>query len=166
MADRMSKAKVQPFATQNDLLRMDGPPKLFWITLKFTPITMAPCSSSAKRPLKLSWNHSTLFQRTREHCRISKSAQLLEISATDRPHVSERHIVRDASFSSFSFDATERDDCVASSDKFFGGEPNIKGPIEAGEKALEHILKTLEMTASNRHAFWQIVYDVWCLYPA
>jgi hypothetical protein len=52
---------------------------------------------------------------------------------------------------------------LARGDELFGDEANVKGSIEGGEKALEHILEALEMAVSDGHPFRQIVYDVWCL---
>jgi hypothetical protein len=78
----------------------------------------------------------------------------------------EGHIDRDARFSSFSLDATERDDFLACGNELFGDEANVKSSIEASEKALEYILKAVEMATSDGHTFRQIVYDMRRLYPS
>ena len=72
----------------------------------------------------------------------------------------EWHIDRHRSLSGPSCDATDRDDLLPGGDEFLGDEANIEDSIEAREKALEHVLETLEMTGSNRHAFRQILYDM------
>jgi hypothetical protein len=74
--------------------------------------------------------------------------------------VGEGHIDGHASFSSFSFDTTQRDDFVARGNELVGNEVNVEGFIEAGEKALEHVLEALEMAAADGHPLWYIVYDV------
>ena len=72
----------------------------------------------------------------------------------------EGHIDGHGCFSSFSFDTTERDDFLARGNELFGDEVNVKSSIEAGEKAIEHVLKALEMAAAHGHPFRHIVDDV------
>jgi hypothetical protein len=73
----------------------------------------------------------------------------LEISLTDCPDVSERHIDWYATSPSRSFDTADRDDMLARRDELFGDEANVKSPIEAGEKSLKHVLEALEMAAAD-----------------
>src|SRR4030095_3865831 len=72
----------------------------------------------------------------------------------------EGHIDGHGCFSSFSLDTTERDDFVARGNELFGDEVNVKSFIEAGEKAIEHVLKALEVAAAHGHSFRHIVYNV------
>jgi hypothetical protein len=74
--------------------------------------------------------------------------------------VGEGHIDGHGCFAGLSLDATERDDFVARGNELFGDEVNVKSSIEAGEKALEHVLEALEMAASDGHPLRHIVYDV------
>jgi hypothetical protein len=109
---------------------------------------------------KLTWNSSLLCQRMGQHCCVGESTQTLEIPLTNRPDVSERHIHGHGCFSGLSLDATERDDSLARSDELVCDEVNVKSSIEVSEKALEHVLKALEMAAAHGHPFRHIVYDV------
>jgi hypothetical protein len=84
----------------------------------------------------------------------------LEIPVTDCPDVDEGHIDGHACLSGLALDTTDRDDILARGDELFGDEANVKSSIKAGEKAIEHVLKALEMAASDRHPLRQIVYDV------
>ena len=98
---------------------------------------------------KLTWNSSLLCQRMGQHCGVGKSTQSLEIPLADRPDVGEGHIDHHASFSGRSCDTTDRDDMFAGSDELFSDEVNVKSPIKAGEKPLEHVLKALEMATAD-----------------
>jgi hypothetical protein len=98
-----------------------------------------------------------------QQCCVGETTHPLKISLADSPDVDEGHIDGHGSFSSLSFDTTDRDDILARSDELFSDEANVKSSIEAGKKALEHVLKALEMASSDGHPFWQIVYDVWRL---
>src|SRR5713226_6089083 len=105
-------------------------------------------------------HNSVLRQRMGQHCRVGVSTQSLETVFTDCPDVGERHIDGHGGFSGLSLDTTDRDDMFARGDELFGDEANVKSSIEAGEKALEHVLEALEMAASDGHPLRQIVYDV------
>jgi hypothetical protein len=94
---------------------------------------------------------------------ICETTQSLKISVADCPDVNEGYIDGYGSFSSLSFDSTDRDDMLARSDELFSDEANVKSSIEVGEKALGHVLEALEVAPSNGHPFLQIVYNLWGL---
>ena len=99
----------------------------------------------------------------RDHRGIRESAQALEITVTDGPNVRERHIDRHRSLSGLPFDTPQRDDLITRSDELLCNEMDVERLIKAREKPFEHILKTFEMAAANRHPQRQIVDDVRCL---
>src|ERR1041384_3108220 len=101
-----------------------------------------------------------LRERVRDHRGIRESAQSLEITVTDGPNVSERHIERDCSLSGLSFDSAQCNDLIARGDELLCNKTNIERLIKTCEKAFEHILKPFEMAAANRHTQRQIVNDV------
>jgi len=96
----------------------------------------------------------------REHCCVGERAHSLQITLANGPDIGNGHIDWHAVFSRFSLDATEGDDFLTLGDEFFGDEVNVESCIEAGEKTLEHVLKSLEMAAADGHPFWHVVDDV------
>jgi hypothetical protein len=100
---------------------------------------------------------SAFRQRVSEQRGIGESTHSLEIALANCPNMGKRHIDGRTGLPRFSLDATERDDFLALGDEFFSDEVNVEGFIEAGEKALEHVLKADEMAAADGHPFRHIV---------
>ncbi len=67
----------------------------------------------------------------------------------DCPDVNKGHIDRHVSLSRRSLDATDCDDMFSRGDELFCEEANVKGSIEAREKAVGHVLEALEMAGSD-----------------
>ena len=88
-------------------------------------------------------------QRLRWQRGIGESTQSLEMPVADRPDMGEGYINGHAYFSCLSLDTTEGDDFLARGNELVGDEANVESRIEAGKKALEHILEAFEMAAAD-----------------